>query len=102
MDSEVIVYNDSMLGRTQRDRWVRFDCGVGNKEVWMVVTIALTYLQGSEHACMYVCVCVCVYLSEEHMWLEGSAWEQGRGDTSHFQILNVGRGAGENVEMDKS
>ena len=39
---------------------MRFDCGVGNKEVWMVVMIALTYLQGSEHACVYVCVCVCV------------------------------------------
>ena len=38
-------------------------CGVGNKDVWMVVMTALTHLQGSEH----VCVCVCVYLSEEHM-----------------------------------
>lgn len=65
-----------------------------NKEVWMVAMTALTYLQGSE--------CVCVYLSKEHTWLEGSAQEQGRGDTPHFQTLNVGGGAGENIEIDKS
>ena len=60
MNSEVILYKDRMLGRTQRDRWVRFDCGVGNKEVRMVAMTALT-LQGSERVCVCVCACVCVF-----------------------------------------